>query len=225
MDDRTDLRVIDPPESLGSESVRTDQAGRTTPDARPDATVHGVVLAAGTSSRYGDPNKLLEVVDDRPLVLTATRTLLSADVDGVTVVVGHEADRVLEAIAPLEVEVRKNEAYAEGQSTSVATGIEAARQRDVDAVLVALGDMPDIDSESVDVVIETYRRGDGDAVAAAYNGNRGNPVLFDRRYFDALVGVEGDVGGREILRSDPDAIAVETGDPGVLYDVDRPTDI
>jgi CTP:molybdopterin cytidylyltransferase MocA len=96
---------------------------------------------------------------------------------------------------------------------------------DADAVLIALGDMHDVDDDSIDLVIGTYRLGEGDAVAAAYQGKRGNPVLFDRRYFDALVDVDGDVGGRKILHSDPDAVAVETGDPGVLYDVDRPTDL
>lgn len=194
-------------------------------EERPGATVHGVVLAAGTSSRFGDRNKLLEPLDGMPIVSHATRTLLAADLHGVTVVVGHEADRVCAALDGLDVDVRVNEDFADGQSTSVATGVAAARDGDADAVLIALGDMPEVSVDTVDALVAAYRRDAGTALAAACDGRRGNPVLFDGRYFDDLAAVDGDVGGRAILLADDDAAAVETGDHGVLYDVDRPEDL
>lgn len=190
-----------------------------------EAVVHGVVLAAGTSSRYGERNKLLEPVDGEALVRHAVTTLLETDVAGVTVVVGHQAERVAEAVADLDVAVRENEAFADGQNTSVAAGVKAARERDADAVVLALGDMPDVSVGACSALLSAYDRGAGDALAAAYEGKRGNPVLFDRRHFVDLLDVDGDVGGREILLTDPDAAAVETGDPAVLRDVDRPEDI
>ncbi|MFC7078392.1 nucleotidyltransferase family protein [Haloarcula halophila] len=189
------------------------------------STVHGVVLAAGTSSRYGDSNKLLEEVDGEPLVRHAVRTLSASSVDGVTVVVGYEAARVREAVPDLGADIRVNRAFEAGQSTSVAAGVAATRERGDDAVVFALGDMPDVAVQSVETLLRAYRRGDGDALAAAYDGTRGNPVLFDRRFFDALTTIDGDVGGREILLNDPDAAMIETGDPGVLRDIDRPTDL
>lgn len=210
------LPVIDPESPPGSDGQPTDRA---------NAVVHGVLLAAGASERYGGRNKLLERLDDVPLVVHTARTLLAADLEGVTVVIGHEAGRVRDAVTDLRVDVRENEAYAEGRSTSVATGVEAAGGRDADAVLVALGDMPDVAIETVDLLVRTYRAGVADALAAAYEGQRGNPVLFDARYFEALRDVEGDVGGREILLSAGNAVAVETDDPGVLYDIDRPEDV
>lgn len=212
MEDREPLEVVDP-DSVANE------------DAVPSSTVHGVVLAAGTSSRYGASNKLLETVGGEPLVTRAVRTVRATSVADVTVVLGHDATRVREAVADLGVDTRTNDAFEAGQSTSVATGVAAARAHDADAVLVALGDMPDVSVESIETLLETYHRGAGDALAAAYEGKRGNPVLFDRRFFDALANVEGDVGGRTILRNDPDAVAVETGDPGVLRDVDHPDDL
>ncbi|WP_324760694.1 nucleotidyltransferase family protein [Haloarcula sp. GH36] len=195
------------------------------PDQETHPTVHGVVLAAGTSSRYGDSNKLLEAVDGEPLVGHAVRTLSASSVDGVTVVVGYEAARVREAIADLGADIRVNQAFEAGQSTSVAAGVEATRERGADAVVFALGDMPDVAVQSIDALLRAYRCGDGDALAAAYDGTRGNPVLFDRRFFDALSNIDGDVGGREILLNDPDAAMIETGDPGVLRDIDRPADL
>jgi len=212
MGDRERLEVVDPASVAAEEPVAT-------------PTVHGVVLAAGTSSRYGESNKLLEPIDGEPLVARTVDTVRAAGVDGVTVVLGHDADRVRAAVESLGVDVRTNEAYAAGQSTSVATGVAAARERGADAVVIALGDMPFVAVETIDTLLTAYASGAGDALAAACGGHRGNPVLFDERFFDALSSVEGDTGGRELLASDPDAVAVETGDPGVLRDVDSPGDL
>lgn len=190
--------------------------------------VAGVVLAAGTSSRYGDRNKLLESADsDEPLVRIATRTLLDAGVDPVVVVVGHEADRVAAAVADLPVETVENEAFRAGQSTSVRVGVDAvaAHEPAVDAVIVALGDMPFVAPDTVRALVAAYAAGVGDALAPAYEGRRGNPVLFDRRFFPALTDVDGDVGGRAILLGSDDAALVAVDDPGVRRDVDEPGDV
>jgi len=201
----------------------------------------GVVLAAGTSSRFGDANKLLATVDGEPVVRRAARTLVDAGLDPVVVVAGHEADRVRAAVADLPVETVDNDAYEAGQSTSVRSGIDALREgegRDrtegggddgsgpaVDAAVIALGDMPFVDPETVETLVAAHAAGVGDALAAAHEGDRGNPVLFDRRFFDRLADVDGDVGGREILLADDASALVDVDDPGVRRDVDRPTDL
>ena len=194
---------------------------------RPDATVHGVVLAAGTSTRYGSANKLMESLDGRPLVRHAVDTLVESNVDEVTVVVGYEAARVRKAVAAVPVETVENPRYEEGLGTSVRLGVSAAADRNADAVLLALGDMPWIDDSSIDLLIDAYVRGVGVAMAAAYRGRRGNPVLFDSRFFDALTVAHegGDVGGRELLSREHGALAIETGDFGVVRDVDRTSDL
>ncbi|PSP88519.1 nucleotidyltransferase family protein [Halobacteriales archaeon QS_4_69_34] len=190
-----------------------------------EARAHGVVLAAGTGSRFGTGNKLLAALDGRPLVYHAARTLLSADLDGVTAVLGHEAERVRGALSGLPVETVANPDYRDGQATSVRTGVRAARERGADALLVALGDMPRVQPGTVNVLLDAYRAGAGDALAAAVGGRRGNPVLFDARFFDRLAAVSGDTGGRAILLDGDDAALVETGDPGVLRDVDTRADL
>ena len=198
-------------------------------DATDAPRVAGVLLAAGTSSRFGDDNKLLATVGGEPVVRRAARTLVDAGVDPVVVVVGHEADRVRDAVADLPVRVAVNEAYEAGQSTSVRTGIGALGDSDalgdVDAAVIALGDMPFVDSETVETLVAAYAAGAGDALAAAYDGDRGNPVLFDRRFFDRLTAVDGDVGGREILLESDASALVSVDDPGVRRDVDRPGDL
>ncbi len=191
-----------------------------------DGPVGGIVLAAGTSSRFGEANKLLATVCGEPIVRHAVRTLVNAAVDPVVVVLGHEADAVGEAIADLPVETVYNDAYATGQASSVGVGIgELEGLSTVDAAVVALGDMPFIESGTVDALVAAYRDGAGEALAAAHGGVRGNPVLFDRRFFEPLSGVDGDIGGRKILLESDSAALVAVDDPGVRRDVDEPTDL
>lgn len=209
-----EFRVVEPPFREHDDDVVGDQP-----------TVVGVVLAAGTSSRFGETNKLLTEWADATLVSHAVDTLLRSVIDEIVVVVGDDAKRVRTAVSDFEVTVVHNDEYAAGQATSVRRGIEAARGHGADAVVFALGDMPTVEAESLDLLVDAYRAGVGDALAAAFDGARGNPVLFGRRHFDALADTTGDTGGREILRDDDGAVLVETGDDGVLVDVDSPDDL
>lgn len=196
------------------------------PPFRPvrEARVAGVLLAAGTSSRYGDSNKLLEPVDCEPMVRRSARTLLEAGLEPVVVVLGHEADRVREALDGLDLDLVENPGYGEGQATSVEVGVEAL-PANLDAAVFALGDMPWTAGESVRRLVEAYNAEAGTALAAAVDGERGNPVLWDARHFDDLADQSGDVGGRDLLLATESAALVETGDPGVSRDVDRPSDL
>lgn len=192
-----------------------------------DAAVAGVVLAAGTSSRFGDRNKLLAPVDGDPLVRRATRTLVASVVDPVVVVLGHDAERVRRALDGLPVETRVNPDFAAGRASTLETGVRAvdAAERDVDAAVVGLGDMPWVSPNTVDALVAAHAAGVGAALAAARDGARGNPVLFHRRFFDALAGVSGDVGGRRVLLDADASALVDVDDPGVRRDVDRPRDV
>ncbi len=191
---------------------------------RPETRVAGVLLAAGTSARFGERNKLLAEVAGDPLVRRAARTLADAGLDPLVAVVGYEADRVRAALDGLGFAVVENPDYAAGQSTSVRAAVESL-DADVDAAVFALGDMPAVAPETVRLLVAANRAGRGSALAAAHEGVRGNPVLFDASHFPALAGVEGDVGGREILRAGADSALVETGDPGVRRDVNTRDDL
>lgn len=197
-----------------------------TPGGPPEgrATVAGVLLAAGRSERFGDRNKLLASLAGEPLVAHAAETLLAAPLSDVLVIVGHDADAVREAISERPVTVVENTDYGGGQATSIRTAIGAVGD-DASAVVFALSDMPVVAPETVRRLVAAYERGLGDALAAANDGRRGNPVLFDSRHFESLRNVRGDVGGREILLEASESALVESDDPGVHRDVDTPTDL
>lgn len=210
---------------------RADSAGRLPvvepPAAAPGGpapTVAGVLLAAGTSERFGARNKLLAPVGGVPLVRRAVGPLVEADLDRVVAVLGHEAGRVDRALADLPVETVTNETYEDGQASSLRAGIEAVRADPPDAVVVALGDMPSVSPETIEALVAAYRAGAGTALAPAHDGRRGNPVLFDSRHYEALGDVEGDVGGRAVLLGSDGGALLAVDDPGVLRDVDGPSD-
>ncbi|WP_231184920.1 nucleotidyltransferase family protein [Haladaptatus sp. DYF46] len=217
---------------------------------RPDASVAGVLLAAGASSRFGPANKLLAPLDSggsgsdsesldsgsdsvgsesepsgsAPLVRHAARGLLdAAELDAVAAVVAADDGPVTDALSGMDVSLLVNPDAERGQATSVRRGVRWGRE--YDAIVFALGDMPRVSPASIDRLVAAYRAGAGDALAAAFDGARGNPVLFDARHFDALADVEGDMGGREILLHGDRSALVETDDPGVLVDVDTTDDL
>jgi molybdenum cofactor cytidylyltransferase len=197
-------------------------------DHAPNGTpwVAGVLLAAGTSSRFGDRNKLLATHEGEPIVRRTAETLVASRLEPIVVVVGHEADRVREALGELPVETVHNPDYASGQASSVRTAITTLQARgEVDAAVIALGDMPFVDRTTIDALIAAYHDGAGDALAAAHEGERGNPVLFDRRFFETLADVAGDTGGRDVLLNSDSAALVSVDDPGVHRDIDEPTDL
>lgn len=188
-----------------------------------DGRVAGVLLAAGTSSRFGAENKLLATLSGEPLVRAAGETLAASDCAPLVAVLGCEADRVRDALSGIGYRFVRNPAFEQGQATSVRTGVEALGG--VDAAVFTLGDMPHLAAASVDTLLWAYRADCGTALAAACEGERGNPVLFDAVHFDALADVTGDVGGREVLLEGEASALVETGDPGVLRDVDTREDL
>lgn len=209
--------------------------------SRPNASVAGVLLAAGTSSRFGPANKLLAPLgsgdsgsepessdstppESDPLVRHAARSLLdAAELDAVAVVVAADDAPVNDALSGMDVSLVVNPDAERGQATSVRRGVQWGRE--YDAIVFALGDMPRVSPASIDRLVAAYRSDAGDALAAAFDGARGNPVLFDARHFDALADVEGDTGGRKILLHGDRSALVETDDPGVLVDVDTTDDL
>ncbi|MDS0477819.1 nucleotidyltransferase family protein [Natrinema sp. 1APR25-10V2] len=218
----TDLPVLEPADlpDAAAEGCDNGASGNA-------PTVAGIVLAAGTSSRFGAENKLLTTVEGEPIVRHAAQTLVESVVDPVVVVLGHEAERVRDALAGLPVETVVNEDYDDGQASSLRTGIEAVQRRndEPEATVVALGDMPFVSPETVDALVVAYAADAGDAIAAALEGVRGYPVLFDERFFEPLTAVDGDVGGREILLESDASVLVDVDDSGVRRDVDVPSDV
>ncbi len=185
--------------------------------------IAAVVLAAGRSTRMGGPNKLLEMVGGKPLVRIAVEAALASRAKPVIVVTGHQRERVEAALTGLTVTFVHNPDFAEGLSTSLKTGI-AAVPENADGAIVCLGDMPHVNAKLIDRLIAAFDPERGTLVVVpTVAGKRGNPVVWSRRFFADLAGVEGDVGARHLIGSYAEAVAeVAVEDTAAFVDVDTP---
>ena len=191
---------------------------------RKNSGVLGVLLAGGDSSRFGAENKLFVEIEGQSIIKMATQNLIDSGVESVKIVTGYQAERVEEELSHLDVEFLYNKDWKMGQSTSVRRGIDAILEEN--AVVFALGDMPFVKSSSVNELISVQmNKKVGDVFVAGYRGRRGNPVLFRTSVMEVLKeGLRGDEGGNSILK-DLGMDLVETGDRGVLFDIDTEEDL
>jgi molybdenum cofactor cytidylyltransferase len=185
--------------------------------------IAALVLAAGRSTRMGGPNKLLEEINGKPLVRIVTEQALASRARPVIVVTGHQKERVERALAGLPVTFVHNPRFVGGLSTSLKTGI-AAVPAQADGAIVCLGDMPQVSATLIDRLIAAFDPQRGALVVIpTLAGKRGNPVLWARRFFPDLAGVEGDVGARHLIGGYAEAVAeVPLDDAGAFTDVDTP---
>lgn len=181
-----------------------------------------LVLAAGQSRRMGEVNKLLAEIDGRPMVAKVVEIVRASKAGPVTVVTGHEAERVKAAL-PGGLAFVHNPDYAAGLSASLKAGI-AALPADSDAVLVCLGDMPGISPAMIDRLIAAFDPIEGREICVpTYKGKRGNPVLWGRRFLPEMAALAGDVGAKHLIGTHADQVVeVEMDSDGVLIDIDTP---
>jgi molybdenum cofactor cytidylyltransferase len=185
--------------------------------------VAAVVLAAGGSSRMGEVKQLLPV-DGRPMVRRAVEAVCNAGLAQVVVVVGASAPAVTAALDGLEIDVVRNDDWAEGMSTSLRAGL-AALGPEVGAAFVVLADQPGLSGDLLRLLLSRYRTSRAPIIVPYYQGQRGNPVLFDRCLFAELAGVEGDRGGRLVVERHADRVeVVDVDDAAVVRDVDTRQD-
>src|SRR5712691_5204292 len=185
------------------------------------AMISAIVLAAGSSSRMGDPKPLLPL-GGRPLLDHVLAAVRGSHVDDIVVVLGPEADRIRERVSFDGTRSIVNDAYAEGMSTSLRAGIEAANPGS-DGFLIVLGDQPFVSSATLDALIERRDGSGAKILIPTFEGRRGNPVLLDRSVSEDVSSITGDQGCRAIFGHYPGRILeVPVVDPGILVDLDTP---
>ncbi len=183
--------------------------------------IAAVILAAGQSRRMGGANKLTANVGGRPMVRAAAEAALASGARPVVVVTGHGADDVRAALAGLDVTYAHNADYADGLATSLKAGIAALAG--VDGAVVMLGDMPEVDATVVDRLTAAFDPArDAAIVVPTHDGRRGNPVLWSARFFADLMGLEGDVGGRNLMAANASVVRQVPLGRAVAFDIDTP---
>ena len=191
--------------------------------------VSALLLCAGSSNRFGVTNKLLANWQGAPLIRQTLQNVVSSAVDSTLVVTGHEHRKIRTSSENLfpEQAIRylHNEAYSTGMASSLIKGVSALI--DSDAVVVCLGDMPLVQSSTIDELVAAFKTHPDKALyIPTYQGKRGNPVLIARRLFDSILGLTGDTGARVLAAQFPDTIMeVPIDSAQVLTDIDTQDDL
>jgi molybdenum cofactor cytidylyltransferase len=181
--------------------------------------ISAILLAAGESNRMGQPKQLMPF-DQSTIVERTIDNLLNSAVSETIVVLGYRDQDVRKTIADKPVKIAINPDYQQGMSASVIAGLKQVDKR-AQAVLIALGDQPFVDSQTINTLVEAFIANNRGIIIPVYQGRRGNPVIFAIKYKDELWNLKGDIGGREIINHHPDdVLEVAVNCEGVLLDID-----
>ena len=182
----------------------------------------GILLAAGSSKRFGADKRLHPLSDGTPMALASARRL--AEACSRTIVVIRPGDTALTSLLAAErIETVVCNEAEKGMGHSLSRGIAASAG--ADGWLVALADMPYIEPASYHAVLGALRNG-ASLARPAYKGKVGHPVGFSANHLADLLALTGDQGGKTILdahRNDLYLCPVE--DPGILKDIDQPSQV
>jgi len=189
--------------------------------------ISGILLAAGLSTRMGQPKQLLPF-GESTIVETVVDNMLDSKFSEIIVVVGHCAEQIQDLLKERPVKIVFNPDYREGMLTSAQAGIHSLNfangknKSDRDAFSLMLVDQPFITSELIDKVIDAYAQTDKGIVLPSYDYKRGHPVIFHHRYADEISALGAESGGvRSLFKShseDIHYVPVDTDD--VLRDID-----
>ena len=186
-------------------------------------SVAGILLAAGESTRYGQPKQLLDW-KGQPFVHAVAKTALQGGLAPVLVVTGANAQQVESAVNSLDVTVIRNENWKTGQASSIRAGIESLVKPSspkTGGAIFLLADQPQITTSVLRALLEKHAEELFPIVAPMVMDRRANPVLFDRATFPDLLTLEGDVGGRAVFHKHP-VEYLPWHDDRLLLDVDTP---
>ena len=157
------------------------------------------VLAAGSSRRFGDADKLGAMLRGKPLGLHATETLRPLKADTRVVITARTDHLCASGWERAGFSVVQNPNAEEGMGTSVAVAARIARRGRADALMIALADMPLVPREHFSALIDAATT--GDAIIASSDGSASMPpAVFGSTHFDALADLTGDTGARSLLR-------------------------
>ena len=186
--------------------------------AAPGAT--GILLCGGAARRFGS-DKLL--AGAQPLAARAARRLVAAT-GRVLAVVPAGASRLRGVLEAEGCEVLETDRTARGMGASLAAGVEAAAS--APGWIVALGDMPAVDPQTIRALAAALARGARLAAPFDRAGRRGHPVAFSGALRAELVALDADIGAREVLaRHAGELERITTDDPGIFVDIDTPADL
>jgi molybdenum cofactor cytidylyltransferase len=176
----------------------------------------GLVLAAGGSTRLGQPKQLLPY-GSATLLDHVLNTARACRFDQLICVIGGGAGEIKAGVDLARVDLVENDFFGDGCSSSIAIALSAVAER-CDVLVLMLGDQPGVTPATVERLLAG--RGDSALAACAYDDGRGHPLAFARSTFDDLASLHGDKGVWRLLDRAGDEV-VDVPIPGPIpLDID-----
>ncbi len=186
--------------------------------------IAGIILAAGSSSRMRNQNKLMIDINGKTILETVISTVLKAEINPLIIVLGNDADQFQKTLEEYPVILVKNYEWEKGMSTSIKAGI-GALGNDVAGSMILLGDMPGISAKDIkSLLIKFCELENQKIIYPVKDGQQGHPVIFPKSFFNELSLLSGDRGAKSIL-NDENSLGVEMQSQGVLFDIDTESDL
>jgi molybdenum cofactor cytidylyltransferase len=187
--------------------------------------IGAVILAAGESSRLGQPKQLVQF-RGKSLVRRAADAATEAGCSPITIVLGSDSKKIKDELAGTGVPIVKNENWRAGISTSIRAGMQnlLSQASNLEAIVLLVCDQPFVDPRVIKGLIELRQKTNKSIVASAYSGTLGVPALFDRSCFQELLALGNDTGAKSIILSKRERVA-EFHFPEGTIDIDTTADL
>ena len=182
-----------------------------------------LLLAAGTSSRMGQPKALLPI-GQNPLIRHQINQLQELGVP-ITLVLGAHAQTIQAAVDDTDLNLVFNADYPKGMGQSIAVGVQAiiSSGRDPEAIMICAVDQPLIDSGHYNSLMEKAQQSDFSIIQSASDqGWQGIPTIFKSMHFEDLIKLTGDQGAKSVIQKNPGQVTTVKARPGALIDIDTP---
>jgi molybdenum cofactor cytidylyltransferase len=163
-----------------------------------------LILAAGTSSRLGEPKQLLNL-KGKTLINIAIEKAMKLT-SNVTVVLGHKNDEVKKEIENKNINIITNPNYEEGMGTSIAFGVSNIKE---EKVLIMLCDQPLIPIEHYENLIKLSHKNEDKIICSEYKNQYAVPTIFPNKYFEELQNLKGNKGAKQLfVKYEPISVAL-----------------
>jgi molybdenum cofactor cytidylyltransferase len=182
-----------------------------------------IILAAGESSRMEQPKQLLPFKNGTLLGHVADEAQKSGM--PVVIVLGANEDIVKQQLLDVSAEITYNEKWKDGISTSIKSGLQKAIENnsDIESFILCVCDQPYISTVLFQQLMEKKAASGKNIIACSYTGTIGTPVLFDKKYFDALMNLQGSEGAKKLLQTYSEDVALVSFEKGEI-DIDTKID-
>lgn len=166
-----------------------------------------ILLASGDSTRFKS-NKLLTEVNNKPMYMNVVTEVLKINFNKIVLVTKYDEIKASLLKQPIEVVMNKN------SELGISHSIELAMKKDVkaDAYMFMVCDQPFITSQTIEKLIRKFVQSKKGMACVEFNGRLGNPTIFEKKYVDELLNLNGDVGGKAVMKNhleDLEIVAIE----------------